>query len=480
MRAGFEAHWGRGRWPVAPLITHGSIAAVFALIVAGSLTPYSYTLFLLGLASALLALPLLGDFSSLLRADPAREWVETLPVTRIELRVARTLVALTLVAALALSALIPAALFAPEAMGAGARVLFVASGLGQALVVTALLLGLQALLGRRAEALLVAAQTVLVAVVVVGCVVGLRLAAQLRGVDGPAELPAGIAFLPASWFAAPFASDASDGWLASASVAVVVSLAVLVLAPQPETTTGRRGGWLGFVLAPLRRLATRVWVKREERGSFDLVFDALPLEREFVLRTYPMLGIPLAFLVAGARGEGGPAREGLLALLLFTPGIYLPVLVAHVVASESAAARWILDGAPVERASIEGGAIKAITVRFLVPLYVLLSVVAWSSGQHEILLRLGPLSFLVTLAVLRGLYGHLVADPPLSVHPSEIRAPIDWTGPLMTIGIALTLVSIVAWRVVDTPAIALVVTLVLLAVELRHDVLRPRASRSHS
>ena len=38
-------------------------------------------------------------------------------------------------------------------------------------------------------------------------------------------------------------------------------------------------------------------------------------------------------LAAGANESAGPMREALMSLLLFTPPIYLPVLLAHVPAS---------------------------------------------------------------------------------------------------------------------------------------------------
>ncbi len=56
-------------------------------------------------------------------------------------------------------------------------------------------------------------------------------------------------------------------------------------------------------------------MRKGERGTFDLVWDALPLEREFVLRTYPMFGIPLAFLVAG----------GVTAVIFFGWLLMLPI-----------------------------------------------------------------------------------------------------------------------------------------------------------
>ena len=128
-RAGFGAHWRGADVPVAPLVVHGSVAAALALLVGDSLPPYAYALFMLSLALGLIALPLLGDFGFLLRADPAREWIEAQPVRAIELRLARTMILLVLVMTLAGAALLPIAVFAPSSMGVGARVALFAAGL---------------------------------------------------------------------------------------------------------------------------------------------------------------------------------------------------------------------------------------------------------------------------------------------------------------------------------------------------------------
>lgn len=466
-RAGFEAQWGRGLWPVAPLVVHGSIAAVFALLVRDELPPYGYAVFMLSIAMALVALPLLGDFASLLRADASREWIEAQPIRAFELRLARTLLALLLIGALAASALLPIALFAPSGVGVGARIMLFAAGTAQALTVAALLLGLQSVLGRRAEALLVLLQTLLVGGVMVGCLVGLQFIPQLTGVHNPADLASGFAWLPPAWFATAVSDGAALdwSWRAAPWIALVSALFVLFSAPQPSEPRGRRASWMSFVLAPLRGLATRSWVRRGERGPFDLVFDALPLEREFVLRTYPLIAIPLAMLFAGSSSGSDIERNGLVAVLLFTPATYLPVLLVHVPASASAEARWILDGAPQSRATIANGAIKALTVRFLLPLYALLFALAWSRAGLEFALFLTPIGFLVSLALMRRLYDECVSDTPLSTDPDEIKADLDWTGKLLGIGLVLTVVAILAMKFVTTAIIAFAVCAVLIFLE---------------
>jgi hypothetical protein len=470
-RAGCGAQWGRGTWPVAPLVVHGSIVAAFALLVRDVLPPYAYAVFMLSLAMALIALPLLGDFGFLLRADPSREWIEAQPIRAFELRVARTLLVLLLAGALAASALLPIAVFAPAGVGVGMRVALFIAGIGQALVVAGFLLGLQSLFGRRAEALLVTLQTLLVGGVLVGCLLGLQLVPKLVAIHGPDDLARAFCCSPSAWFATVVVepSALTSTWRAAPWIACGLAALVLFLAPQSTAPVGRRAGFLSILLAPLRALVTRTWVRREERGSFDLVFDALPLEREFVLRTYPMIAIPLAMLFAGSGGSDTIVRDGLVAVLLFTPATYLPVLLVHVPATASADARWILDGAPVSRAAIENGAMKALAVRFLVPLYVMLFALAWTRSGLEFTLRLAPLGFLVSLVLSRRLYDLCVSDLPLSRDSNDIKSDMNWSGHLLTIGMVLTIAAILAFKFVTSFTVALVVCAALVLFEWNAD-----------
>jgi hypothetical protein len=466
-KAGFEAQWGRGTWPVAPLVVHGSIAASFALLVRDVLPPYAYAVFMLSLAMALIALPLLSDFGFLLRADPAREWIEAQPVRSFELRVARTLLVLLLAGALATSALLPIVLFAPSSLGIGMRAALFAAGIAQAFVVAGFLLGVQSLFGRRAEALLVALQTLLVGGVLVGCLLGLQVVPQLVAVHAPADLARGFHFAPSAWFATSVvdAHDLSSGWRLAPWIAFAVAAVVLFFAPQAAAPAGRRAGFLSIILAPLRVLATRVWVRREERGAFDLVYDALPLEREFILRTYPMIAIPLAMLFAGSSGSDVIVRDGLVAVLLFTPATYLPILLIHVPATASPEARWIIDGAPVTRTAIKNGALKALAVRFLVPLYAMLFALAWTRSGLEFALLMAPIGLLVSVALNRYMYELCVTDVPLSRDPNDIKANMNWSGQILTIGIALTIVAILALKFVTSFGVALVACAMLVLFE---------------
>jgi hypothetical protein len=236
---------------------------------------------------------------------------------------------------------------------------------------------------------------------------------------------------------------------------------------------GRRGSFRGRNLGerwlePLYRIAARSWVRPAERGSFDLVYLALPREREVALRTYPLLGIPLAFLwiaASSARDTGEEWRSDLLALLLFTAGVYLPLLLTHVPLTESPAAAWMLRMAPRPLRAVSAGAIKALFVRYLLPLYGALLGLGLALAQGELILRLWLPAVLMALLLLRLLYPRCVRDLPLSVGPEELRSELDWAGTVAPLAVGLTLLAVAANRFLDWRG-GLVLAVLLLSVEL--------------
>jgi hypothetical protein len=466
-RAGLAQHWAGGAIPLGPLLVHGSLGALAALLVRDVLPPSTYALALLSLSAALLTLPLLGDLAPLLRADPSQEWLEAQPVTRRELRLARSLVAATVVLTLAAASLVPAAALAPPAMAWDARLVLLGSGLLQALVVAAALLAVFSLLGGRAESALVLLQTLLFALVAAGALIGLRHVPELAKLPRDAAWPA---WYPPAWFASVL-----RGELAAAASAGALALGLLFAAPSAPAPQASGRSALGTLLGPLLRVAARTWVRREERATFELVARALPLERDVVLRTYPLVGIALAFLFAGARGEGA-GRDALLALLLFMPPVWLPVLLVQVPGSASHGARWILDGSPLDEGALHAGARKALVVRFLVPLYVALGVLAaWSAGAH-FALCVTPPAFLTAVLLSRQLYANCVHDLPLSRAPDDLLVELDWTGTMLGIGLLQAVLAVLAWKFLGSWQLALLVSAILVGIELGASRAAPKPS----
>ncbi len=432
------------------------------------LPPFAYALFALSVSAFLVAIPLFGELSDLLVRDEADAWVSALPLRSRDLRLARLLHLCIVLGFLTLGALVPAAILA-HGFSLGARILLVAMGLAQSLFLAALLVSLMSALSARAQALLVLLQTGLFLAAIVGGALGLRHLDELRTLHAPTEYA--LRFFPPAWFAALLAdAPLTAAWPYAAISILIAALAVLALVPAPRIATSRGGSLLlGRALAPARWLALRSWVRAKERGVFELVFDALPKEREFVLRTYPLIGLPLAFLLVGVRGEDSEGKRALLSLLLFTPGVYLPVLLAHVPVSASHRARWILDGAPISKSEIDNAALKAIAIRFLLPLYLALGALCWSLCGVAFTLRMTPVTFLVTLTVVRQIYRGFGIENPLSVPPEEVVAEQSWFNAMMMIALVLTIAAVFAVKWLASPLVCAGVIVVLLVLEWSQD-----------
>ena len=463
VRARLAAQHAGAGLPIAAWMMQGMIAAVLCGLVRDSTPPFAYAIVALSVSAALVSVPLLGELSGLLVTDEAAAWVGALPVRPFELNLARLLHLLIELGLLSLGALIPAALVAPAEFGLSARVALVGLGLGQSLFLAAALLMAQATLRGRAQALLVLLQTLVLAGVVVGAAAGLRSVPQL--IDMSSEATGFLRAFPPAWFAAPLALDGLDpSWAWIAPAVIAGSVLLLVLMPAPPASAARAGQpVLAILLTPARKLAERIWVRRDERATFDLVFDALPKEREFVLRTYPLIAVPLAFLLIGAQ-DG--AADSLFALLLFTPATYLPILLMHVPATDSAAARWLLDTAPVPDAALENGALKAVAIRFVLPLYLALGALCWGLAGADLALRLTPLAFLIAIGVLRASYRTCVDGKPLSTAPDDLRVELNLLSVLGGYALVLTMLAMVAHIFIKSIEAGAAVTVFLLCAEV--------------
>lgn len=437
------------RTPVAALAMQVVISGLLCAIVRGEVDGFGYAVFALCLPLALTTVPLLGELAPLLRADPATEWVGALPVTARDLRLSRVMTLLLIMGALAAASLIPAAILAPGSMSLAERPLLVVMGVLQTWTVAAALLLLQVVLGRGGDTVLVALQTMLFVAIMVGVLVGLRSLGALAAVDGPAGL---WLLLPPAWFAAPFIVGDAGAAPAIAMTATLCAAAVLALAPFPPAPRARSTrSVLGTLLAPARFLAERLWVRKEERGAFGFVFDALPAEREFVVRTYPLVAAPLLLVLLGADAttvEG----EGLYALLLFAPGAYLPFVLMHVPTTATPAARWVIDTSPVDPLAEDSGARKAVATRLLLPLYLAMGALVAVLASPALAFRLWPVALASGLLVLRLLW-RPGGPRPLSTEAQELQSTgaSGLGGDLLTVAIAMTLLAVACWQKLPTP-----------------------------
>lgn len=464
-RARLEGEFLGERLPIAPLLFVSSLSALFGLLTRNALGPYPYGVFALTVALALTALPLLGELGPLLRADPASEWVGAQPVRPIELRLARILVLALALLAICCACLVPMTLLAPGDTSWLARLALLGAGLVQTAFLASIILWVQAACAERAEGLLVALQALLLAGVLVGLLGMLGHLAGIADFEGPSG--ALLAYPPA-WFALPFASGelGPAPWFALAAL-VFAGLTFLAAPFPPAARNASTRSALGFLLHPLRVVATRIWVRPEERAAFDLAYDGLPAEREFVVRTYPLVAVPLAFLMLGADPDTREG-QGLFAILLFAPATYLPALLLFVPGTSTPEARHLLDVSPLRPVDEMQGALKAIALRFLAPLVVCLFVLVALRANLNLALRLAPPAALAALWTLRVLWKRYVTRPLLSTAHGELGSAWDndLTGGMFTVGLAMTLLALFTWVKVPTPVLGLSIGALGLLLEL--------------
>jgi hypothetical protein len=459
------------RAPVAPMLLVAAMTALSAGLVRDALDPYPYVIAMLTLALGLTAIPLLGELAPLLREDPAEQWIAAQPVRPIELRAARIGTLLAILYALTLACLVPAAWLAPTEATWLMRFGFVGIGLVQATVMAAFLLGIQVVLGERAEGLLVAVQTMIMLGLIAGLLSALGKLPELAAIEGPTGL---VAWVPIAWFALVAHTDpgAFPAALALGSGIIIAATILLAFAPFPPSSTARSTRTpIGLLCAPLAALLEHTWVRREERAVYRFVYDALPAERDFVVRVYPLLITPLAFLLLGAETETLHGR-GLLAILLFAPAMYLPVLLMYVPTTATPAARWVVEASPLDPRVEDVATIKAIFVRFLVPFEVVLGVVVASLGAPGMALRLAPAALVYGAVVLRTCYSDMCTARPLSAPAAELGSAFDGGGGgLMIVAILGAVASLAAMQLL--PAVG---TIVLVALWISIEFTRGRRS----
>ena len=449
LTARFQAQ-GKGKSPIAALWSQALLASAGAGILRGEVSAWAFAAAALCVSAISVALPLLGELAPLLGDDESGDWLKAQPARAIEVRIARSVHLALLLLGLGLAGGLPWAVLAVD-WPWDQRAALVLAAIGQAWTIAAALVLVRSAARDRATWILVGVQTALWSLAILGAVFGPRLALRFSTPDAlPAfwpvrqALPLRLAELVLS----------ETPWRLAILVALAVfALGLLVLLPAPQDSrAGRNVSLTSLALAPLQRLARRVWVRPTERASFELVYDALPLEPEFALRAYPLLAVPLGFVFVGLRSEAGRERDTLLALLLFLPSLYLPLLCAHVSLSRSAAARWILETSPMDRANIDSGARKAVAVRFVVPLYLLLGASCAALSGLDFALRLTPLALTMAWFTVRWSWEMFVRDLPLSVDPKEVHINMDWFGPLAGIGLGIAVLAALAVRYVPSPA----------------------------
>lgn len=195
--------------------------------------------------------------------------------------------------------------------------------------------------------------------------------------------------IPPVWFGAPYElllhGDHRTGIAAASSLALLVPVIAvtiyILLMPSLEKNlqklagpgAGPReeaGGWVN-------RLARLLFPEGEERAFFRFAWRIIAREREFKLKVYPNLGLslifpPLLLFTMGMQDSWTSLRGTQLHLFIYSCALLMPNLVLMLRYSSNYKASWIYRTAPVSgRIPIQRGALTAAVVRLLLPVYAL-------------------------------------------------------------------------------------------------------------
>lgn len=284
-----------------------------------------------------------------------------------------------------------------------------------------------------------------------------------------------LAALPPAWFAGPFAlafgpTSATAGWLTVLALLVPAGCAVVVLRIfadsffQLSEASGSRasGARNQEVTVPAAakshrarlgdRLSRRLCGPGVEQAGFQLSWKMIARDRRTKLRLYPTVGLMLAFgllpLFGSPSGTAQPeiAQEVVRLFSLYLLGVFGALMASHLQLSEQMNAAWVVRTAPVE---IPGryllGALKAMVVQLLLPLYLILAVALLSLGGlsvvKDLLLGASGSVLLIALAMLIGR-----RELPFALEPTMLAQASALTEMLLLMAVA-SMLGVVHWIV---------------------------------
>ena len=124
-----------------------------------------------------------------------------------------------------------------------------------------------------------------------------------------------------------------------------------------------------------------------ERGAFEFVWKITSRDRKFKLRIYPSLAYLLIypiFMIGTGRGDGSFVQQiehlrestGIGIVVIYLCGTVLLTIRSQISQSEDFKAAWLYELAPIGKpGEILSGSLRAIMVKFLLPITIFLSLV---------------------------------------------------------------------------------------------------------
>ena len=126
---------------------------------------------------------------------------------------------------------------------------------------------------------------------------------------------------------------------------------------------------------------------QQGRAGFDFFRALSRRERDYRLRTYPMIAIALVIGIAFSFRGGEFRNPVMMCSAIYLLGLYVPAFLMHARSSENWNARWLLVVAPMDRPGrFVAGAMLALVATTFLPVFVVFFLLIWAVGGHAVLI----------------------------------------------------------------------------------------------
>jgi hypothetical protein len=200
------------------------------------------------------------------------------------------------------------------------------------------------------------------------------------------------------------------------------------------------------LLAPLAKGIEKMFLAPSQRAPFRFIQQALPAERDFAIRAWPLGIAPLALLGIGA-DPSTLHGQGLFALVAFAPAAYLPVFLMFVPTTRTPAARWILDTSPLHPRDEAIAGRWAVALRVILPLQSVIGLALFTVLPGAQVLMWCLASLLTAGFVLGMSWNGNVPFAPLSTDAVDLGGAFEGgSGTLLLNALFVGAISLGVWH----------------------------------
>jgi len=276
--------------------------------------------------------------------------------------------------------------------------------------------------------------------------------------------------LPQSWFAGTIDAIATFNWdlnhLIFVALTIVMPLAAAIITSKYLTPLfNKKLADLeqGDRSAPVRktskvggrwsRTAAKIFTRKaEERASFTVMWKMIGRERQFKLMLLPSIGYILVLLPLMFQGKNMSSLEtGKMYLVL----LYFPILISATLANavlvgEQKMSGWIFRSSPMgSPAELFRGIIKAGFIRFLLPVYFIVSAVVlffWGPSKIDDIVIALLANYLMTIII----YYYQTPRFPFSMEKSAVQGGSNGIRVMLSM-LIVVFIALLHWGLLSMP-----------------------------